>query len=68
MLYTQVKLRNGPMSTVKYIPARYAKKGDILTVRNDPGWVVEEVFGQKDEQFLRHLRSTQILFDSKIKR
>lgn len=51
-MHVQCKLRRGTLTTVSWIPSRYAKKGTYLKLKDDDGvwengWEVIETWGKE---------------------
>jgi len=53
MNYTQCKLRKGSLNQVTWIPSKFAKVGKVLRLKNDDGWVVEEVWKTEPEKYVK---------------
>lgn len=50
--YRQCKLnRNGSIQTA-WIPEKFAKRGKYLRIKQDDGWLVEEVYGRQPEDWV----------------
>jgi len=48
--YRQCKLKKGNLCRFAWLPEKFAKKGKILEILNENGWVVEETYAIKSEQ------------------
>jgi hypothetical protein len=50
MNYKQCKLNKGNKYQYSWIPEKFAKKGKILRILDENGWVVKEVYTIKSEK------------------
>ena len=49
-IYVQCRLRNRYSYMVSWIPINLAKSGNRLVIKDESGWVVEEVFKTKKRE------------------
>jgi len=49
MNYKQCKLKKGNTCRVTWLPDKFAKKGKLLRLKDDDGWVVQEVWATESE-------------------
>jgi hypothetical protein len=50
MNYKQCRLRNGTRYMVSWLPEKFAKKGKVLRLHDDDGWIVMDVWGTDTEE------------------
>jgi len=50
MNYKQCLLKKGESGRVTWLPEKFAKKGKILRLKDDDGWVVKDVWGTDTEE------------------
>ena len=50
MNYKQCLLKKGKKSQITWLPEKYAKKGKILKLKDENGWVVKEVWATDTEE------------------
>lgn len=50
MMYRQCKLRRGKRYRYAWLPDRYTVQGKYLRIRDEDGWLVEEVYSAEPEE------------------
>ena len=53
LTYTQCKLKKGNFNRVTWIPTKFAKVGKVLRLKDDDGWVVQEIWKIEDESAVK---------------
>jgi hypothetical protein len=53
MNYSQCLLHRRNSRRVGWIPSKYAKKGKVLCLKQEDGWVVEEVWKTESEEYVK---------------
>jgi len=53
MNYKQCLLKKGTKTCVSWIPAKFAKVGKVLRLKDDDGWVVQEIWSTAPEDYVK---------------
>lgn len=61
MNYRQCLLQKGTKGKITWIPEKFAKKGKVIKLKDENGWIVKEVWGRDTEENVKarervHLR------------
>jgi hypothetical protein len=52
-MYKQCKLTKGKWHQYAWIPEKYAKKGKVLRIKDEGGWLVVGVFATESEEVIK---------------